>query len=71
MDWDPQPMFTAEQAAAGVFFFVEIIGVVVLFWKNMFRGPQALFTTEQAAAGIFLSKNDMPFWKRSVLVAIC
>ena len=29
--------------------------------------PKAILTAEQVATGFFLLKNDMPFWKRSVL----
>ena len=39
MDWYPQQLFTAEQAAAGTFWVLE---------KLVF--PQALFTAEQAPA---------------------
>jgi len=56
MDLYPQPVFTAEQAAAGTFWGKK----VHLFQKGAFWSTQALFTAEQVAAGTFM-KNDMPF----------
>ena len=62
MDWGPQQLSTAEQAAAGTFFFEER---TVFFEKSWFLSPQTLFTAEQVAAGIFCCflTNDMPFEK--------
>ena len=54
-------MFTAEQAAAGVFFVFK----TRLFCKGAFWGPPALLTAEQAAAGAFSfeQKKRAFFWK--------
>ena len=46
MDWYPQQLFTAEQAAAGFF-------KTRLFRKCVFGGPQAPFTAGPVAAGTF------------------
>ena len=53
MDWYPQQVFTAEQAAAGAFLFKKLC----LFRKGTVWGPQAMFTAGQAAADAFLFKR--------------
>ena len=58
MDWYPQHLFTAEQAAAGPLFVVE---KTVPFLKRRVWGPQTLFTAEQAAADVFSSKQYRSF----------
>ena len=47
MDWDPQPMSTAEQAAAGVFSLC-----------SEKRYAFFMFTAEQATAGVFPLQNN-------------
>ena len=59
MDWYPQQLFTAEQAAAGAFAGGQKRRVV--FQKSVVWGPQALFTAEHVAAGAFLSEKTYAF----------
>ena len=59
MDQDPQPMFEAEQAAAGSFFLSK----TCLFQKGTFWSTQAMFTPEQVVAGVFSAKRHAFFEK--------
>ena len=61
-------MFTAEQAATGVFCLVL---KTCLFQKGALWGPRAMFTAEQVAAGVFLfSEKRHAFLRMSVLIDI-
>ena len=53
MDWYPQQLLTAEQAAAGFCFCF----MARLFQKGTFWAPKSLFTAEQVAAGAFVSEE--------------
>ena len=60
MDRYPKPMFTAEQAAAGVFLLKK---KRASFQKGVFWSTQAMPTAEQVAAGVvsWLRKKGRPF----------
>ena len=58
IDLYPQQLFTAEQAAAGIFvLFVK----TRFFEKGVFWSTQAMFTAEQVAAGLFSSEKTLFF----------
>ena len=54
MDWYPQQLFTAGQAAAGGFVLKKD---TLLFGEWLFWSPQAMLTAEQVAAGASFSEK--------------
>ena len=58
MDWYPQPMFTAEQAAAGTFLLLKKDAP---FSKRHVLVNPSPVSGEQVAGGVFLLTNDIPF----------
>ena len=56
MDWYPEQLFTAEQAAASLLFWMTRFKTKGVFWLT-----QTMLMAEQAAPVTFLLKSDKPF----------